>query len=190
MNKGNRLCFYLNIGDEDGPSFSYTINNKTKVGKTGLKITYNSDKNDYWSDNIYLVDDKLSNIIKKYDIIDFMEIHDWYDFIDINDAKEISSYLNKVYNNSKLPENIKIKYVLVTVNQYNEIPRKYLIPKSIYRLNTNVLKFIEKMDSYKIEASYKKILTTYDVVTHNYYLYDKINEEDDDDESDSSFTHE
>ena len=52
MSKGNRLVFYLDIGNEDGPSFCYKIDNKTQVGKNGTKIVNNG--------NIVLIDDAFT----------------------------------------------------------------------------------------------------------------------------------
>ena len=177
----NRLSIYVDIGDEDGPSISYIIDNKTKVGKYGLKVICNNCESIYGNGKHFFCHEeaKLSNIIEKYNVNDFMEVHDWYDFIHPNEAKKKEKELNKSFDKPKLPKNKNINYVQVTINQYSVLPRKYLIPQSVYTKIPQINVFIKKMAKYEVIASYKQILLNYNVIDHNYYIYDLIDEEDD-----------
>jgi hypothetical protein len=179
----------VDVGNEDGPTFHYSIDNKTRVGKNGLKILCNA-CGDIYLNQKRAEGSNLLDIIRKYNITDFMEVHDWYDFIDPKDAKDMEKELKKDFYNSKLPHNKKIKYVLVTINQYNVTPRKYLIPKSAYKKSLSLKVFEKKMAKYEVEASYKRLVTDYNLISHNYYIYDLIDPDDEDDKSETTFVEE
>lgn len=172
MQQSNRLCFDIIIGDEDGPSFLYTIDNSTNVGACPVKVTCHGDN--YIPTKQYIKESNLTTIIKKYNIVDVMELHDWYDFITPKEARQLEREICSEYTHPILPKDKTIEYVLVTIIEYNVTPSKYLIPKQLYKSTRNLKQFIARMEQYKVTASYRQILQNYAVIGHNYYLYDLI----------------
>lgn len=183
------LVVYLDIGNEDGPSFStyladfYKYNDS--IPPSHIKVV-----NINWIrwDMKYITDEFLS-IFHKYHIANIVEIHDWYDFIsdtDINMAQITKTpYLNNSisYNNESL--------IFVTVIPYNVTPIKYLIPYS-NETYQSILEYKQTLESddnmnskrmireylrpYIIDASYYDIMVTYGnrIVNHTVMLSDEI----------------
>ena len=170
------LIFYVDIGNEDGPSFSYLLD-QGPISDCSIHVTCN-ELLEYWFDRgIYLGDGNLLEIVEKYNVTEVLEIHDWYDYLEQKEVKELQLQLCEKYNKVVLTAPTNEEYILVTINQYNELPRKYLIPKKRYRSIPNVIKFMNQMVTYQVETSYQRLLTTYHITNHYYYLFDVIDKD-------------
>lgn len=138
------LVIMLNIGDEDGPSYSYWYKDTIAIQPSHVLVTD-------ISSNIkleYIEDYYISDIVKKYNINDVLEIHDWYDNLAGDDLKDMQETMDELYLYPKLHFDTNREYILITAVFYNNIPSKYLIPIEDFRI------FIEQMEDYEVTASY------------------------------------
>lgn len=172
-----RLIFYINIGDEDGPSFTYLLDQISNTSCPIHIICY--DSSEFWFDKTtHPGDGNLLSIIKEYHVTEVLEIHDWYDYLNQREIGELQSELCAEYDRFILTASNDQEYILVTIIEYNELPRKYLIPKVKYQSIPNVIEFMKMMSSYQVETSYHRLLTFYYISSHYYYLFDVIDKDD------------
>ena len=121
------LIIYISIGDEDGPSLSFYIANYNDYNIMKYKnntVVVNLD--DFMFDlskSKYLNCD-YNDIFNKYRIIDILEIHDWYDYLNKKEVIEKQKFINDylVLSYYKQP----LTFIIVV--SYNQDPIKYLIP--------------------------------------------------------------
>lgn len=176
------LIVYLDIGNEDGPSFScWLAPYKTPVPHLRV-ICDGMDK--IISDKQFVGDDLLS-LFLKYNIVDILEIHDWYDYINATEAADYEQHLNSLYDRVIVLDE---PVTLITVIPHNKFPMKYLVPSTNpIRNNLDIFstkdKKLEKqymanmLKPYKVNANYYNILTSGNIFdSHLIIISDEMGE--------------
>lgn len=165
------LCFHIQIGEEDGPCFSYHL---TKNKPESHIIITCWDDDDYPTtldsmDHITLNGD-LKEILNSNNIEYIYEIHDWADY-KINKKDMLTRLTHKIE-----PVDKNLVYDLYTYNRYATILQKFLVPKDMN------ISFSEKSpppNKYMVNMSYSDILNFYKIDHHYIYCIDEDEEDED-----------
>lgn len=157
------LIIYLSIGDENGPSFSCLLANyydyKDIIPKSNILVVNNG----YTNDAEY-VNCNFRDLFRKFNIVNVLEIHDWYDYLTDEQVIQKQKYVDNTYNNfiPKFDESL----ILITIVPYNQDPVKYLIP-----YNSEILRYInifEEEERYEEKQTLANTMRPY-IINTNYY---------------------
>lgn len=135
--KMSQLTVYLDVGNEDGPAFFYTLKPFTgpkfpKIQMAGITprpaIMPGEDET--------FIETPLLEVIHSGSIRELIEVHDWYDYFQSSttiDQKEFT--LNHV---PPIPSS-EILEQLIVILPYSMDPAKYILPLSVGIPNLSVL---------------------------------------------------
>ena len=187
------LIVYISIGDEDGPSLSFYIANykdyniKKYINKT---VVVNLDDINFDLTKAKYLNCNYNMIIKKYKIIDILEVHDWYDYL----TKKQVVKKQKTINECLVISNHKPPLAFIIVVSYNQDPIKYLVPCAsinLKHIKSNLCIFGEE-DKYQEKQDFSNMMKKYivygsyselrkevgDFAEHIVIISDEINEKD------------
>jgi hypothetical protein len=181
------LVIYCDVGDEDGPSLAYYLLDYEKY-KDIVPKSHILNVNIDWKrwDLLYIGERyyPFLSIFNNYNIVDILEIYDWYDNLSTDDL--ITD--NLITSNNMLnisPPIINKDFVLVTIVPYLQEIEKYAFPTnidlSLFETNGNIeekRQLARTISKYKIHDTYYNIVKSYSYITdHKVYLLDEIEDD-------------
>ena len=173
------LIFDFHIGDEDGPYYIIYLVPYNPTCESSISNTFVVNLNDIsfdcegcqyvkvpFNDNTFIL-----KLFSQHNIVNIIEIHDWYDFLNESEVLEKQKYINDLYNRNFPISNDLISIIVII--PYNQDPVKYVIPFGSPEHDhiLNSVNIFEKDDMYYEKQNLVNTMRKYIIQTSLYNIF-------------------